>query len=107
MNNHVKQFFCGLIIAPILACTPTPSPDQAAPPAGTFKTSYIAGSRDAAGRFIGGTEFRTLATHQGKLYAGRAFGKIGRVLRDRKALRFLCSTDHADNGALTRLSMKG
>ena len=44
---------------------------MAAPPEdGGFTLSYAAGSRDAAGRFMGGTELRNLVAYQGKLYAG-------------------------------------
>jgi hypothetical protein len=37
---------------------------------GDYVVSYAAGARDAAGRFMGGTELRSLVTHGGKLYAG-------------------------------------
>jgi hypothetical protein len=35
-----------------------------------FQISFAAGSRDAAGRFAGGTEMRLLTAHAGGLYAG-------------------------------------
>jgi len=38
-----------------------------------FQISYVAGGRDAAGRFMGGTEMRVLAGHQGKLFAGNGY----------------------------------
>jgi hypothetical protein len=38
-----------------------------------FSVSYAAGSRDAAGRFMGGTEMRLLVPHGGKLYAGNGY----------------------------------
>jgi hypothetical protein len=38
-----------------------------------FQLSYIAGGRDAAGRFMGGTEMRLLAAHGGRLYAGNGY----------------------------------
>jgi hypothetical protein len=41
-------------------------------PAG-FAVSFEAGSRDDAGRFMGGTEMRVLAGHAGKLYAGNGY----------------------------------
>ena len=44
----------------------------AALPAG-FAVSFQAGSRDDAGRFMGGTEMRVLAAHAGKLYAGNGY----------------------------------
>src|ERR1700722_8223545 len=45
----------------------------AASPADAFQTSYVAGTRDAAGGFMGGTELRNLAVHNGKLYAGLGY----------------------------------
>lgn len=39
-------------------------------PGNAFQVSYIPGARDAAGRFMGGTELRNLVVHGGKLYAG-------------------------------------
>lgn len=36
---------------------------------GGFRLSYLAGRRDAAGRFMGGTEIIHLTKHKGKLYA--------------------------------------
>jgi hypothetical protein len=38
-----------------------------------FEVSFIAGSRDDAGRFMGGTEMRILTSHAGKLYAGNGY----------------------------------
>ncbi len=38
-----------------------------------FAVSYVAGERDAAGQFMGGTELRNLTTHQGRLYAGNGY----------------------------------
>jgi len=38
-----------------------------------FQASFVAGSRDSAGRFIGGTELRILAAHEGRLYAGNGY----------------------------------
>jgi hypothetical protein len=38
-----------------------------------FQVSYVAGGRDAAGRFMGGTEMRLLAAHMGKLFAGNGY----------------------------------
>ena len=37
---------------------------------GGFQRAYVPGSRDGAGRFMGGTELRVLTAYQGKLYAG-------------------------------------
>ena len=38
-----------------------------------FQLSYIAGGRDTAGRFMGGTEMRLLVAHGGQLYAGNGY----------------------------------
>lgn len=38
-----------------------------------FQLSFAAGSRDSAGRFMGGTEMRLLTGHGGKLYAGNGY----------------------------------
>ena len=35
--------------------------------------SFIAGSRDVAGRLMGGTEMRALAAHGGRLFAGNGY----------------------------------
>ena len=41
---------------------------QAAAP--QFRESYVAGTGDSAGQFMGGTELMNIVAHQGKLYAG-------------------------------------
>jgi len=38
-----------------------------------LEVSFVAGARDDAGRFMGGTEMRVLAAHAGKLYAGNGY----------------------------------
>lgn len=40
---------------------------------GAFNVSFMPGSRDDAGRFMGGTEMRVLAAHAGRLYAGNGY----------------------------------
>jgi hypothetical protein len=45
----------------------------AAAPQRAFEVSFMPGSRDDAGRFMGGTEMRVLAAHGGKLYAGNGY----------------------------------
>ena len=40
---------------------------------GVFAVSFMPGSRDAAGRFMGGTEMRVLAAHAGRFYAGNGY----------------------------------
>ena len=44
----------------------------AALPAG-YAVSFEPGTRDDAGRFMGGTEMRVLAAHAGRLYAGNGY----------------------------------
>src|SRR5580693_4509088 len=38
-----------------------------------FQLSYMAGGRDAAGHFMGGTEMRLLVAHGGRLFAGNGY----------------------------------
>jgi hypothetical protein len=40
---------------------------------GSFEVLFVPGSRDDAGRFMGGMEMRVLTTHAGKLYAGNGY----------------------------------
>jgi hypothetical protein len=52
----------------------TPATVSAGSGSGTgFQTSYVAGGRDTAGRFMGGTEMRMLAAHLDKLFAGNGY----------------------------------
>ena len=44
-----------------------------------FQLSFAAGSRDSAGRFMGGTEMRLLTGHGGKLYAGNGYWQARRI----------------------------
>jgi hypothetical protein len=60
------------IAATIAACATSPLPAGRNPEDG-FVLSFAAGSRDAAGRFMGGTELRNFAAYQGKLYAGNGY----------------------------------
>jgi len=41
--------------------------------AGYYQLSYIAGLRDPWGEYLGGTEMRLLAVHNGKLFAGNGY----------------------------------
>jgi hypothetical protein len=59
------------LAAGALAVPAAPAPATAA--AGGFTPSFIAGARDPAGRFAGGTELRLLTTHGGRLYAGNGY----------------------------------
>jgi hypothetical protein len=58
-------------VAAVWAAQVPPSLAQA--PEGAFAVSFVAGSRDNAGRLMGGTEMRVLAVHAGKLYAGNGY----------------------------------
>jgi hypothetical protein len=62
---------CAGAVATVWAAQVPPSLAQA--PEGAFAVSFVAGSRDNAGRFTGGTEMRVLAVHAGKLYAGNGY----------------------------------
>jgi hypothetical protein len=63
-----------LLLTGLLAsCAPEPIAATAPPTGNTFEPSYVAGTRDATGRFMGGTELRNLAVHNGKLYAGLGY----------------------------------
>jgi hypothetical protein len=56
----------------LAACAPAAVSAKSGSETG-FKISYVAGGRDAAGRFMGGTEMRVLAAQQGKLFAGNGY----------------------------------
>jgi len=56
-----------------LAFAAAPAIGFAASGEGYYEPSYVAGSYDAAGRFMGGTELRTLVAHGGRLYAGNGY----------------------------------
>ena len=58
------------LAAALIACINTAAAQQ---PAADFVPSYVAGTRDAAGRLMGGTEIRALAVHGGKLFAGNGY----------------------------------
>jgi hypothetical protein len=56
----------------LAACAPAAAPSHIATDQG-FEVSYTPGARDAGGSFMGGTELRNLAVHNGKLYAGNGY----------------------------------
>jgi hypothetical protein len=56
-----------------LALVAVPAIGFGAPGDGHYEPSYVAGSYDAAGRFMGGTELRILTAHSGRLYAGNGY----------------------------------
>ncbi len=65
--------FFGPAAAIVSACTSQQAATVAGAPPGAFEVSFAPGSRDDAGRFMGGTEMRVLAAHAGKLYAGNGY----------------------------------
>jgi hypothetical protein len=70
----LKRHVAGLLIAVLLPLA-APFADERAPGQADqgFDVSYTAGDRDAAGRFMGGTELRNLAAHGGRLYAANGY----------------------------------
>ena len=67
-----------LLLTGLLAsCAPAPVATAAPPTGNTFEPSYVAGTRDTAGHFMGGTELRNFAVHNGKLYAGLGYWEDG------------------------------
>lgn len=72
----VRLLQCGprrATLALLIAMTAGSALAQAPVPA--FTPSFVAGTRDATGSFMGGTEIRTLVTHDGKLFAGDGYWK--------------------------------
>ena len=63
-----------------------------------FEVSFFPGSQDAEGRFMGGTEIRSLVAHAGKLFAGNGYWE-DESEASRGAQIFLYWTDRADDGA--------
>jgi hypothetical protein len=57
----------------VSVCHSRGSKSVAQTPQGAFEVSFTPGSRDDAGRFMGGTEMRVLAAHAGRLYAGNGY----------------------------------
>jgi hypothetical protein len=67
-RSFLAQTTCGSLVASV------PATVNANFSSGTgFRISYVAGERDAAGRFMGGTEMRNLAAHLDKLFAGNGY----------------------------------
>jgi len=68
-HHRVRTLLFGGAWAALLACTIPAS----ALGEGDFQRSFAAGSLDAGGNFMGGTEVRLLTGHGGKLYAGNGY----------------------------------
>jgi hypothetical protein len=62
----------GIAAVASLCLVHDPAGVAAAPESGS-EVAFIPGSRDNAGRFMGGTEMRVLTAHAGKLYAGNGY----------------------------------
>jgi hypothetical protein len=72
MILRARRRLAASILALVLVCASERRADsQPTPP--SFASSYLAGTRDAAGRFMGCTELRAFAAHNGKLYAGNGY----------------------------------
>ncbi len=75
LRRSMLRLLTPLVGAEILvpACKPQQAATVEAEPKGAFAVSFVPGSRDDAGRFMGGTEMRVLAMHAGRLYAGNGY----------------------------------
>jgi hypothetical protein len=71
MFSLLIRLGCAGAVAAVWAAQVPPSLAQATQ--GAFAASFVAGSRDNAGRLMGGTEMRVLAAHAGRLYAGNGY----------------------------------
>jgi hypothetical protein len=63
----------GSAVTLVSVCQSQVSPSLAQARPDVFAVSFMPGSRDDAGRFMGGTEMRVLAAHAGRLYAGNGY----------------------------------
>jgi len=73
VNSHIEALFlCGIsILAAVYTVLDSARGDLGGK--GQFQLSFVPGSLDSSGRFMGGTELRVLTTHGGKLYAGNGY----------------------------------
>jgi hypothetical protein len=74
---RLRAWVQGLLVAGITAvmaaCAEGGRTDRGTPSEGAFRISFVAGSRNGSGRFMGGTELRILADHDGRLFAGNGY----------------------------------
>jgi hypothetical protein len=83
-------------------CFAQVSENVAQVPQPVFAVSLTPGSRDEAGRFMGGREMRVLAAHAGRVYAGTGIGRINPGRKGLRAHRSSFSTDRVrDGGSIT------
>ena len=97
----------GCAAAFLLVCRLPISTTVAQGPQGAFDVSFIPGSRDDTGRFIGGTEMRVLAAHAGRLYAGNGYWEDRPGPEGLQGRRSSFSTDQAHAGGSIAASMSG
>jgi len=67
------MIFFGSVAAVATACGSQNVATVATPSQAAFDVSFMPGSRDDAGQFMGGTEIRALAVHAEKLYAANGY----------------------------------
>jgi len=79
----------GGVAAILAACGSQKAATVAATPPGAFEVSFVPGSRDAAGRSMGGTEVRVLTAHAGRLYAGNGYWQDRPELEGRQGVEIL------------------
>jgi hypothetical protein len=70
--SRLRLILLGVAGLAVICPSHEPAGVAAAPQTG-FEVSFIAGARDDAGRFMGGTEMRILIAHTGKLYASNGY----------------------------------
>jgi hypothetical protein len=99
--------FFGSVAAIVTACGSQKAATVVTTPRRAFEASFLPGSRDEAGRFMGGTEVRVLAAHAGRLYAGNGYWQDGRDSKGFKAHRFSRSMDRVHAGGSITPSTSG
>jgi hypothetical protein len=67
-----RRFAVGAVLA-MVTCIAAGKLSSAAASDGEYRMSFLAGGHDDAGRHMGGTELRVLATHGGRLFAGNGY----------------------------------
>jgi poly(A) polymerase len=72
--RHLRIAFCASVIAGLASSSHSQDANSAAGlQRQGFEVAFLAGSRDATGHFLGGTEIRSLVAHDGKLFAGNGY----------------------------------
>jgi hypothetical protein len=73
VSNGPQALLVAGSIAFVSACATDARTDLGADSRSAFQPSFIAGLRDDAGHFMGGTELRIIMAHRGALYAGNGY----------------------------------